>query len=89
MIVGDEKPDGGRSASATPCQIAYVDQSRDARPEDGLGGRSPTAATNITVGSNKMNSRAYVGGFNFRLRPAAQGRRAPAASGTRSTWPSC
>jgi len=67
MIVGDEKPDGGTIRLGDTVQLAYVDQSRDALdPEKTVWEEISDGDENITVGSNKMNSRAYVGGFNFK-----------------------
>ncbi|HMT05623.1 MAG: energy-dependent translational throttle protein EttA [Solirubrobacterales bacterium] len=67
MIVGDEKPDGGTIRLGETVQLAYVDQSRDALdPEKTVWEEISDGDENITVGANKMNSRAYVGGFNFK-----------------------
>ena len=67
MIVGDEQPDGGSIRLGDTVQLAYVDQSRDALdPEKTVWEEISDGDENITVGSNKMNSRAYVGGFNFK-----------------------
>ncbi|MGI8460291.1 MAG: energy-dependent translational throttle protein EttA [Solirubrobacterales bacterium] len=67
MIVGDEKPDAGELRLGETVELAYVDQSReelDAEKtvwEEVSGGQDE-----ILVGDRKMNSRAYVGGFNFK-----------------------
>ncbi|MCB0859725.1 MAG: energy-dependent translational throttle protein EttA [Solirubrobacterales bacterium] len=67
MIVGDEEPDSGTIRLGDTVQLAYVDQSRDALdPEKTVWEEISDGDENITVGSNKMNSRAYVGGFNFK-----------------------
>ncbi len=67
MIVGDEEPDGGEIRLGETVQLAYVDQSRDALdPEKTVWEEISDGDENITVGANKMNSRAYVGGFNFK-----------------------
>jgi len=67
MIVGDEQPDGGSIRLGDTVQLAYVDQSRDALdPEKTVWEEISDGDENITVGANKMNSRAYVGGFNFK-----------------------
>ena len=67
MIVGDEEPDGGEIRLGDTVQLAYVDQSRDALdPEKTVWEEISDGDENITVGANKMNSRAYVGGFNFK-----------------------
>ncbi len=67
MIVGDEEPDGGSIRLGDTVQLAYVDQSRDALdPDKSVWEEISDGDENITVGSMKMNSRAYVGGFNFK-----------------------
>ncbi|MCB0857510.1 MAG: energy-dependent translational throttle protein EttA [Solirubrobacterales bacterium] len=67
MIVGDEEPDGGSIRLGETVQLAYVDQSRDALdPDKTVWEEISDGDENITVGSMKMNSRAYVGGFNFK-----------------------
>ena len=67
MIVGDEKPDGGTIRLGDTVQLAYVDQSRDSLdPEKSVWEEISDGDENITVGNGKMNSRAYVGGFNFK-----------------------
>ena len=67
MIVGDEEPDGGSIRLGDTVQLAYVDQSRDALdPDKTVWEEISDGDENLTVGSNKMNSRAYVGGFNFK-----------------------
>ena len=67
MIVGDEKPDGGSIRLGDTVQLAYVDQSRDALdPDKTVWEEISDGDENITVGNGKMNSRAYVGGFNFK-----------------------
>ncbi|MCB8914757.1 MAG: energy-dependent translational throttle protein EttA [Thermoleophilales bacterium] len=67
MVVGDEQPDSGSIRLGDTVQLAYVDQSRDALdPDKTVWEEISDGDENITVGSNKMNSRAYVGGFNFK-----------------------
>jgi ATP-binding cassette ChvD family protein len=67
MIVGDEKPDSGTVRLGETVQLAYVDQSRDALDagksvwEEISGG-----AERMQVGRRELNSRAYVGSFNFK-----------------------
>ncbi|MFO1351481.1 MAG: energy-dependent translational throttle protein EttA [Gammaproteobacteria bacterium] len=67
MIVGQEQPDAGELRKGDTVQLAYVDQSRDSLSStktvweeiaDGLDV--------ISVGSYQVNSRAYVGRFNFK-----------------------
>src|SRR6266511_54350 len=67
MIVGQEKPDGGALRVGETVQFGYVDQSRDALDarktvwEEISGGLDE-----LELGKRKMQSRAYVGQFNFR-----------------------
>ena len=67
MIVGQEKPDAGRLRLGETVKLGYVDQSRDALDakktvwEEISGGLDE-----LELGKRKMQSRAYVGQFNFR-----------------------
>jgi ATP-binding cassette ChvD family protein len=67
MITGQEKPDSGTIKIGESVQLGYVDQSRDALDgkknvwEEISGGYDI-----ITLGKREMNSRAYVGAFNFK-----------------------
>jgi ATP-binding cassette ChvD family protein len=67
MITGQEKPDSGAIRIGESVQLGYVDQSRDALDgkknvwEEISGGYDL-----ITLGKREMNSRAYVGAFNFK-----------------------
>jgi energy-dependent translational throttle protein EttA len=67
MIVGQEQPDQGTIRLGDTVKLGYVDQSRDSLDSaktvweeisDGLD--------EIELGKRKMQSRAYVGQFNFR-----------------------
>jgi sulfate-transporting ATPase len=67
MIVGDEKPDGGVLRLGETVDLAYVDQSRDSLdPFKSVWEEVSGGEDEIRVGDQKMNSRAYVGGFNFK-----------------------
>jgi energy-dependent translational throttle protein EttA len=67
MIVGDERPDTGSLRLGESVELAYVDQSRDALDaEKSVWEEISGGYDNIKVGEREMNSRAYVGGFNFR-----------------------
>ena len=67
MITGVEQPDSGEVSIGHTVQLAYVDQSRDALVgnknvwEELSGG-----ADILTVGRFEMQSRAYIGRFNFK-----------------------
>src|SRR4051812_7821664 len=67
MIVGEEKPDSGAIRLGDTVDLAYVDQSRDALdPDKTVWEEISEGYDNIKVGEREMNSRAYVGGFNFK-----------------------
>ena len=67
MIQGIEKPDKGEVVIGHTVQMAFVDQSRESLDntknvwEDVSGG-----ADILTVGKFEMQSRAYIGRFNFK-----------------------
>ena len=67
MITGQEQPDGGSLRIGDTAVLGYVDQSRDTLDagktvwEEISGGNDE-----IELGKRKMQSRAYVGQFNFR-----------------------
>jgi ATP-binding cassette ChvD family protein len=67
MITGQEKPDSGTISIGDTVQLGYVDQSRDALNgaktvwEEISGGNDL-----IALGKREVNSRAYVGAFNFK-----------------------
>jgi ATP-binding cassette ChvD family protein len=66
LITGQEKPDGGTLTIGETVDLSYVDQMRDALDnsktvfEEITGG-----ADTIELGKLSLNSRAYVGKFNF------------------------
>ena len=67
LITGAETPDAGRVELGETVQLAYVDQSR----EDLDGGKTvweeiSDGLDNISIGAYTVNSRAYVGRFNFK-----------------------
>ncbi len=67
MIAGKEQPDGGEVAIGQTVQLAYVDQSRDALPDDKTVFEALSdGADLITVGKFEMPARAYLGRFNFK-----------------------
>src|SRR6516225_4155065 len=67
MIVGQDKPDNGAIRIGDTVKLGYVDQSRDALDgkktvfEEISGGNDV-----IKLGNREVQSRAYVGWFNFR-----------------------
>ncbi len=67
MITGAEKPDAGTITLGATVQLAFVDQSRDALdPNKTVWEEISGGAEIIHLGDFDMNSRAYVGAFNFK-----------------------
>jgi len=67
MINGDEKPDGGELKIGETVKVACVDQSRDALNNDKTVWEEISGGhDNMIVGGMEINSRAYVGRFNFK-----------------------
>jgi ATP-binding cassette ChvD family protein len=67
MINGDEKPDGGELKIGDTVKVACVDQSRDALNNDKTVWEEISGGhDNMVVGTMEINSRAYVGRFNFK-----------------------
>ncbi len=66
MIVGEEKPDEGNFKIGETVKLAYVDQSREVlEPEKTIWEMISGGAEVVELGKRQMNSRAYVGQFNF------------------------
>jgi ATP-binding cassette ChvD family protein len=67
MLTGQEKPDSGEILYGDTVKLAYVDQSRDAlTPTNNIWEEISGGAEIIDLGAAQMNSRAYVGAFNFK-----------------------
>ena len=67
MLVGDETPDAGSLKLGETVKLAYVDQSRvSLDPENNVWQEITSGDETISVGSQKLNSRAYVSSFNFK-----------------------
>jgi ATP-binding cassette ChvD family protein len=67
MLTGQEKPDEGSVTFGDTVQMGYVDQSRDALdPNKTVWEEISGGGEVITLGDAEMNSRAYVGAFNFK-----------------------
>ncbi len=67
MLVGQEQPDAGTLRIGDSVKLAYVDQSRDRLD----GGKTVWQEISdgldvIAIGNYQINSRAYVGRFNFK-----------------------
>ena len=67
MLTGDENPDDGNLKVGETVVMGYVDQSRD-NLDDGKTVWEEISDGNdiIELGNGEVNSRAYVGAFNFR-----------------------
>lgn len=66
MVVGQEHSDKGTVRVGDTVQMAYVDQSRDTLDADKTVWQEISdGEETIILGSRRMNSRAYVGRFNF------------------------
>jgi sulfate-transporting ATPase len=66
MITGQEKPDSGSFRIGETVALAYVDQSRDVLdPEKTIWETISEGQDTLQLGSKQVNSRAYVGRFNF------------------------
>ncbi len=67
MLTGEETPDGGSIDFGDTVQMSYVDQSRDALDGDKTVWEEISDGLDIIkLGDAEMNSRAYVGAFNFK-----------------------
>ncbi len=66
MITGKETPDAGTIRVGETVTLAYVDQERDTLdPEKSVWEVISGGSELIRLGQREMNSRAYVGRFNF------------------------
>ncbi|MFM1989228.1 MAG: energy-dependent translational throttle protein EttA [Pseudomonadota bacterium] len=67
MINGLEQPDSGEVKIGSTVQLAYVDQSRDALEANKNVWEAVSGGADIlTVGRFEVQSRAYIGRFNFK-----------------------
>jgi ATP-binding cassette ChvD family protein len=67
LITGAEQPDGGSVAIGETVHLGYVDQSRDAlNPAHNVWEEISGGHDMMTVGKHEMQTRAYVGAFNFK-----------------------
>ncbi|MDD5723530.1 MAG: energy-dependent translational throttle protein EttA [Syntrophales bacterium] len=66
MITGREKPDSGTITVGETVSLAYVDQERDTLDPDKTVWEVISGGSDlIKLGEREVNSRAYVGRFNF------------------------
>lgn len=67
MITGNDTPDSGELRIGDTVQLGFVDQSRDTLDADkNVWEEISQGEIEIDLGKRKMQSRAYVGAFNFR-----------------------
>ena len=67
LITGQETPDAGTVKVGDTVKLAYVDQSRDSLDGGKTVWQEISGGTDIMmVGKREVNTRAYVGSFNFK-----------------------
>jgi energy-dependent translational throttle protein EttA len=67
LITGQEQPDSGEVVVGPTVHLGYVDQSRDAlNPKHNVWEEISDGLDIFKIGKHEMNTRAYVGAFNFR-----------------------
>jgi ATP-binding cassette ChvD family protein len=67
IITGQEQPDEGTFRLGETVKLAYVDQSRDALDGNKTVWQEVSGGLDIlAVGKREINTRAYVGSFNFK-----------------------
>jgi len=65
MITGRETPDSGSFAVGETVKLGYIDQNRPLDPTKTVWQEISDGLDFITLGNRDVNSRAYVGQFNF------------------------
>ena len=66
MIIGEESPDEGSIRLGDTVKLAYVDQDRDSLdPDATIWEAISEGQETVSLGDSEVNSRAYVGKFNF------------------------
>ena len=65
MITKQEEPDSGKIKVGETVQLAYVDQSRTLDPNKSIWEEISGGEDILKLGNREVNSRAYVGRFNF------------------------
>ena len=65
MITKQEEPDSGTIRTGETVALAYVDQSRELDANKSIWEEISGGADVLKLGSREVNSRAYVGRFNF------------------------
>src|SRR3954465_10083837 len=65
MVTGEEQADAGAIRVGETVQLGYVDQSRTLDPEKTIWEEISGGSETVKLGPREVNSRAYVGRFNF------------------------
>ena len=65
MITGSEDPDSGEFKVGDTVKLGYVNQDRDLDPDKTVWETISGGSDFIQLGTREVNSRAYVGRFNF------------------------
>jgi ATP-binding cassette ChvD family protein len=65
MITGQEQPDKGSFKIGETVKLAYIDQSRELDPNKTIWEEISGGQDQLEMGNQLINSRAYVGRFNF------------------------
>ncbi|MDP2106169.1 MAG: ATP-binding cassette domain-containing protein, partial [Desulfobulbaceae bacterium] len=65
MITGQDAPDSGVIRVGDTVKLAYVDQNREMDPNKTIWEAITDGQETIVLGNREVNSRAYVGRFNF------------------------
>jgi len=65
MITKQEEPDSGKIKIGGTVELAYVDQSRTLDPNKSIWEEISGGEDTLKLGNREVNSRAYVGRFNF------------------------
>ena len=65
MITKQEAPDSGAIRTGETVQLAYVDQSRTLDADKSIWEEISGGEDSLKLGNREVNSRAYVGRFNF------------------------
>ncbi|MBO6525386.1 MAG: energy-dependent translational throttle protein EttA [Balneolaceae bacterium] len=65
MIIGEEQPDSGKLELGETVELGYVDQKRPLDPNKTIWEEISGGHEILQLGNRELNSRAYVGRFNF------------------------
>ncbi len=65
MIIGEEQPDSGSLELGETVELGYVDQKRPLDPNKTIWEEISGGHDILQLGNREINSRAYVGRFNF------------------------